>query len=224
MEGNIWYLYEDARLEGSGYNDASHLHEWKCLSFCGSYVKGYFKSIKIGSKYLNITIDILLDHRNQSWQKVRAAMFRPIVTISEAKRFHLWFDELQQIFKSGVPHTVGMSFHPLFTDWSNISGKIINGPLEFKPFLPFQTYAAALSALAVVLRRTKLKKTTLTEAEFKNPVLQFDADYDIVEEEGLEEEEEKEKVDLCEEFYNAEEDEEYEEFYDSEADEGDDNN
>jgi hypothetical protein len=190
LQGNIWYLFSDSRLDGSGHDEPEHLHEWTYLKFRGNHTDDRIMEVQIGVNGLLDTVDTLLNHHNRS-------DFRVSVAISEAKRFHEWLLVLLDIFSTGDSHPVGEVFGKLFRMWSSISSKVLDGPDKFEPVPGFDTYGDAVSALDVLLIKQKRKKPKKVEAEFFNPACQFDSDYDIIqeseEEEVVVEEEEDEE-------------------------------
>lgn len=101
---------------------------------------------------------------------MRLTLFRPIATISEANCFFVWLCKLLNIFKAGISCLVGKDFESLFTNRSTICSKHLKGPLEFHPILFFETYAAAVSTVAILLRSNKKKIMVIIKAEFEDPV------------------------------------------------------
>lgn len=205
LQGNKWYVFSDARLKGSGHDQAEHLHEWTKIGFRGNHTDDRLGNVEIGVSGLIGTIKTLLNHERRKLQEVKTALYHVIVTVSKAKRFPEWLRDLLKIFTTGNPHPVGVDFANLFMKWSKMSKRVLDGPNMFTPLLNYETYTAVVSAVAVLLQK-KRKKEKAVESEFRNPVAQYDPDYDIIQSDSEEEEETEEE--------KSEEEESEEEFFD----------
>lgn len=197
LHNNTWYVYSDARLDGSRHNEPGNDKYWDKLPFQGGYTKDMFTNIKVGAYQLNISHHALSQYLSRlkkgQQDEIQSALYRVIVVIAEAKRFPQWLRVLQKSFADKLPIIVGPTFGYLFQNWKKTCKKVLKGPQEFKPDNVFATYGELVSSITVVLKSACVdddKSECSIDWQSKEIEFVFDSDYDMKEEEEEETEEE----------------------------------
>lgn len=160
LHNNIWYVFDDADLGGSGHLEAQNKQHWTTLGFGGGYNNSdSFTAVSLGLLGLYYTHDSLshyLDRKTKDQrQEIENALFRVIVVISEARRFPAWLAHLQAGFaayESFVVDTPSMVFSLVFKKWSAISKRVFVGPVNIVAGDGFATYAELILSVSVLLR------------------------------------------------------------------------
>lgn len=69
----MWYLFSDARLDGSGYDQLEHFQEWTKPDSRGNHTDDRIQKVEIGVAGLADTIETLLN----------TALYHVIVAVSK---------------------------------------------------------------------------------------------------------------------------------------------
>jgi len=162
--GAVWYVYKDAKLDGSGYVESQHQNLLRKLNFGGGYSGNMFESVQVGMPDLYDTYTTLAHYQKQIDQHlydvVEAAMYRLIIAMLEAWRFPGWKSYLQEEAFATFTNILadnpatGVKFSSLFQKWDKISKRILGGPLEYiieKHIKGFSDYASLLPVVSVFL-------------------------------------------------------------------------
>lgn len=155
LHDNIWYVFDDARLEGSGHLDEGNDRYWKTLGFNGGYNSAEFTSVPLGLFELNLTHHTLSQYlqrlKKGQQDEVKKCLFRIIFAIAEAKRFPHCLQTLHDIFSSGTSRVVGVFIDHMCKNWSKSSKRIVQGPENFEPVDGYNTYTELLASVSVLL-------------------------------------------------------------------------
>lgn len=83
LQGNMWYLFSDARLDGSGYDQLEHFQEWTKPDSHGNHNDDRIQKVEIGVAGLADMIETLLNHNHRKLHEVKTALYHVIVAVSK---------------------------------------------------------------------------------------------------------------------------------------------
>lgn len=131
LHGDIWYVFDDARLIGSGHNE--HPEAYRLLGFKGAYVNIHFSTVEVSNWDLHQSYDSLVHYPGRSKNEVMVALYRLIVVVSEACRFPEWMSHVQSLLENMMTETADHERHfsRMFKDWSTISKRARRGVARF---------------------------------------------------------------------------------------------
>jgi hypothetical protein len=163
---NLWHVFDDADLSGSGHDLEGNRQFWVKLGIKGRYHDNVFNRVKLGIREIHSIYHILSGYSECKAQgkhaEVDAALFRVIVVLPETWRFPRWRACLYRTFMY-APRVVDRrpaqeddEYEPLFKMWKNICIRVLAGADEFHRFgalAGYNEYAQLLPAVSTLIRR-----------------------------------------------------------------------
>lgn len=163
-QNNRWFVFDDADMLGSGYEEPENDEYWRFLGFSGGYTRNMLTEVNLGIDEFVVVYDTLIrypDYMNGKRIYVEKCCFRVMAGLCEAWRFPWWNDRVIAILSSyesspvDRPGIIVNTFEDLFHSWDKLSVRLLIGPLLFHtlPFLPrFPEYGLMMPAVDVLLR------------------------------------------------------------------------